>query len=35
MSDVSADIFAEGQVIPENIVALSVFSFVRCFGFIL
>ena len=35
VSDVSADILAEGRVIPENIVALSVFSFVRCFGFIL
>ena len=35
MPDVSADILAEGRVIPENIVALSIFSFVRCFGFIL
>ena len=36
MSAVSADILAEGQVIiPEYIVVLSAFSFVRCFGFIL
>ena len=35
MSDVSADVFAEGWVVPEDIAALSVFSFARCFGFIL
>ena len=34
MPDVSADILAEGRVIPENIVTLLVFSFDRCFGFI-
>ena len=35
MSDVSADVLAEGWVVPENIAALSVFSFARRFGFIL
>ena len=35
MPDISADILAEGRVIPENVVTLSVFSLVRCFGFIL
>ena len=35
MSDVSADVLAEGWVVPEDIAALSVFSFARCFGFIL
>ena len=31
MSDVSADVLAEGWVVPEDIAALSVFSFARCF----
>ena len=35
MSDVSADVLAEGWVVPEDIAALSVFSFARCSGFIL
>ena len=35
MSDVSADVLAEGWVVPEDVAALSVFSFARCFGFIL
>ena len=30
MSDVSADVLAEGWVVPEDIAALSVFSFARC-----
>ena len=34
MSDVSADVLAEGWVVPEDIAALSVFSFARCFGFV-
>ena len=31
MSDVCAGVFAEGGVVPEDVVALSVFMFV-CFG---
>ena len=31
MSDVGTGIFAKGRVVPEDVVALSVFSF-ACFG---
>ena len=34
MSDVSADVLAEGRVVPEY-VALAIFSFARCGGFVL
>ena len=30
MSDVSADVLAEGRVVPEYVVALAIFSFASC-----
>ena len=35
MPDVSADVLAERRVVPEYVVMLPVFSFVRCGGFVL
>ena len=35
MPDVSADVLAERRVVPEYVVTLPVFSFVRCGGFVL
>ena len=35
MTEVSAGVLAEGRFVPEYVVALSVFSFVRCVGFVL
>ena len=33
MSDVGTGVFAKGRVVPEDVVALSVFTF-ACFGYI-